>query len=122
MKQYLIILLVIFGLTLASYPMASNTIQNDSPTKNESVVVKGKVQSNVASNSQNVTVVVKGMVCSFCAQGIKKALDEHPYVDNVGVDLDASTIGIYTNQFLDDSTIESIIKNSGYNVERIQRQ
>ena len=78
----------------------------------------------IAGDTADIDVKVKGMVCSFCVQGIEKKFKGESSVDNVKVNLDESLVSIWikTNQALSDDRIESLVKESGYNVAEITRQ
>ena len=77
-----------------------------------------------AGENADIKVTVKGMVCSFCVQGIEKKFKGESSVDNVKVNLDESLVSIWLkeNQALSDTRIESLVKDSGYNVAEIKRQ
>jgi mercuric ion binding protein len=72
---------------------------------------------------QEVKVTVKGMVCGFCAQGITKKFKAESAVEKVDVSLEKKlvTIDFKEGQDLADKKIESILTDSGYNVEKIDR-
>ncbi len=74
--------------------------------------------------AKNISVQVKGMVCSMCAQGIEKKFKKMPEVKNIKVDLDKKIVSIETNetQDLTDSKITEIITEAGYNVANIERK
>ena len=65
-----------------------------------------------------VQIEVKGMVCSFCAQGIKKNISKLEAVDNVKVDLKKGVIIITIKDKvpLDLIEVRKIITDSGYQV------
>ena len=73
---------------------------------------------------KEIKVSVKGMVCGFCAQGITKKFKAEAAVEKVDVSLEKKlvTLDLKDGQDLADSKIESILKDSGYNVEKIERQ
>lgn len=75
------------------------------------------------ANAKDIKVSVKGMVCGFCAQGITKKFQALPEVENVDVSLGKKTVSLKTKDGKDisDSSITSILTESGYNVERIDR-
>lgn len=72
---------------------------------------------------KEVKVSVKGMVCGFCAQGITKKFKAESAVEKVDVSLEKKlvTINLKDGTDLDDNRIETILKESGYNVEKIDR-
>ena len=74
--------------------------------------------------AKSISVQVKGMVCSMCAQGIEKKFKKMPEVKNIKVDLDKKIVSIETNdtQDLTDEHITKIITEAGYNVANIERK
>lgn len=68
-----------------------------------------------------VTVKVKGMVCSFCATGIKKKVSSEPGVAKVDVNLDEKrvTIDLKEGQKISDERVKALITDAGYSVESI---
>ena len=74
--------------------------------------------------AEEVNITVNGMVCSFCAYGIERGFKKEDSVEKISVDLDNKIVRLSTKegQNLSDATIQKIIKNSGFNVEAIQRQ
>lgn len=72
-----------------------------------------------SASADQVNVKVKGMVCSFCAQGIKKKLEEQG-VDHIDVKLNDHQVQFNSNTMTDDQ-ITSLLKDSGYGVETIDR-
>jgi mercuric ion binding protein len=78
------------------------------------------IPSFAASNE--IVVSVKGMVCAFCAQGITKKFKAEPSISKVDVSLEKKTVtlDLVPGQNLADSRIETILKDAGYNVEKIE--
>ncbi len=72
---------------------------------------------------KSVVVSVKGMVCSFCAQGVTKKFKAEPSISNVDVSLEKKivTLTLKDGQDLTDEKISSLLKDSGFNVEKINR-
>lgn len=68
------------------------------------------------------TVTVKGMVCSFCAQGIEKKLKAFKEVQSVNVDLDTKkvTVEAVDDKELTQDILKKTIKDAGYDVVDIQ--
>jgi len=77
----------------------------------------------IAGETADIDVTVKGMVCSFCVQGIEKKFKGESSVNNVKVNLDESLLSIWLKeeQSLSNERIESLVKDSGYNVAEIKR-
>jgi len=75
----------------------------------------------VKKNSVNVDV--NGMVCDFCARALEKVFSEKQEVAAIDVDLDNGKISINFNEdaSLDDSLIQKLVTNSGYDVVKIIR-
>jgi mercuric ion binding protein len=72
---------------------------------------------------ETVSVKVKGMVCSFCAQGLDKKFSEKPAVETVAVSLEKKTVDLVfkNGQTMTDEEIKKTILDSGYNVKSIER-
>ena len=71
-----------------------------------------------------VTVTVKGMVCSFCAQGLKKTFKKKEEVADINVDLDAKlvTIRFHDGKSISDPEIKALINDAGYDIATIERK
>ncbi len=76
------------------------------------------------AQADQISVAVKGMVCSFCAQGIKKTLLRKEGVESVEVDLDKKIVTITTRQgaSMPDSEVKESIVDAGYEVLSIDRK
>jgi copper chaperone CopZ len=88
-----------------------------------SVVVLAALFSRV-SHAEEITISVKGMVCSFCAQGIKKTFLRKDGVEQVDVDLDKKVVTIKTKAgaALSDADVKDSIVDAGYEVVSIDRK
>ncbi|MBY0316281.1 MAG: heavy-metal-associated domain-containing protein [Bdellovibrionales bacterium] len=86
-----------------------------------SLASEKEVGANV--KDKEVIVNVKGMVCAFCAQGITKKFKAEPTVSNIDVSLEKKIVklSIKEGKELPDAKIESLLKDSGYTVEKIKR-
>ena len=75
------------------------------------------------SNKNLVNVEVNGMVCDFCARALEKVFSKKQEVAAIDVDLDNGKISINFNDGanLEDSTIQKLVTNSGYDVVKINR-
>ena len=71
-----------------------------------------------------ITVKVQGMVCSMCAQGIKKKFTKIDAVKDINVDLNNKFVQIQTKdgQNVSNDKIKELIKEAGYNVASIERK
>ncbi len=79
------------------------------------------VLSSSAFAGQKMDITVKGMVCSFCSQGITKKFKEEG-VKSVDVDLGKHLVSIelQDKQELSTEKITKILTDSGYGVEKIE--
>ena len=75
------------------------------------------------AKKNSVNVDVNGMVCDFCARALEKVFSEKKEVAAIDVDLDNGKISINFNEgaSLDDSLIQKLVTNSGYDVVKIKR-
>ena len=75
------------------------------------------------SKKNSVNVEVNGMVCDFCARALEKVFSKKQEVAAIDVDLDNGKISINFNDGanLEDSTIQKLVTNSGYDVVQINR-
>lgn len=73
--------------------------------------------------AEEVQVSVKGMVCAFCAQSLKKKFSAEPAVSAVDVSLDTKLIllKLKPEPKLSDESITKTIQDAGYNVGKIKR-
>jgi mercuric ion binding protein len=76
-----------------------------------------------AAWAEEITITVKGMVCSFCAQGIKKTFKQNENVKDIQVDLDKKLVHIETKDgtTISDEALRQTITDSGYDVVSIVR-
>lgn len=63
-----------------------------------------------------VHVQVKGMVCSFCAQGLTKAFKKMPEVEKIDVSLEGKFVHLTLkkDKSLEDTKILETVKDAGY--------
>lgn len=69
-------------------------------------------------------VSVNGMVCAFCAQGIKKNFAAKEAVEKVDVNLDQKIVSLNfrKDKSLTDDEITDVIKRAGFAVSKIERE
>lgn len=79
--------------------------------------------ADAAVAGSDIEVSVNGMVCAFCAKGIKKKFFEHESVSGIDVSLSDKIVKISLKEGmkLEDSEIEELIKDSGYDLKGINR-
>ncbi len=70
-----------------------------------------------------VRVSIRGMVCGFCATGLKKTFNAQKGVSRVEVSLEKKEVILHLEPGakLDDATITEKVKDSGYEVTEISR-
>ncbi len=73
--------------------------------------------------ASTIRVGIKGMVCNFCAQGLKKVFSKEKAIARIAVSLDAKELQFTLNEgaSLSDETIVERVKDAGYEVDHIQR-
>jgi mercuric ion binding protein len=73
--------------------------------------------------AETARVQVNGMVCAFCAQGIKKKFSENPNVESCEVDLDKKIVEvkIKKDKKVSDDEIKKVIKDAGYAAIKLER-
>ena len=76
-----------------------------------------------AAENADITVKVKGMVCSFCIQGVEKKFSGQDSVEKFTVDLEKSHVSLWLKEGKDiaDDKIKKLILDAGYDVEQISR-
>jgi copper chaperone CopZ len=89
---------------------------------NKLFIVLFLVSTNVFATE--ISVKVQGMVCSMCAQGIKKKFSAIKEVKGIDVNLGQKIVTITTEEGknVEDDQIKKIITEAGYNVANIERK
>lgn len=87
------------------------------------VIAAALVISPMFAQAKSITVQVKGMVCSFCAQGIEKKFKDLAEIASVKVSLETKKVDLNTKEGKDvpDDKIRKIISDAGYDVLKIER-
>ena len=70
-----------------------------------------------------VEVKVSGMVCDFCAQGLKKTFAKNKAVDKIDVSLEKGLVSIWLKNGMDitEEEIKKAIKDNGISVNSISK-
>jgi len=73
--------------------------------------------------AEGAKVKVDGMVCAFCAQGIKKKFAENPAIESTEVDLDKKEVALTfrKDKKMSDEEIRKTIVEAGYKVQNLER-
>ena len=76
-----------------------------------------------ASNSERIEVLINGMVCSFCVQGIEKKLRALPETQAVKINLGQHLVDVTLRpgQVLSDAQLRKLIRDAGFDVREIKR-
>ena len=75
------------------------------------------------ATATTVRVGIRGMVCGFCATGLKKTFSSQKGVTKVEVSLENKKVVLYLEPgaTLDDAVITEKVKDAGYEVTEISR-
>ena len=117
MKTLLVIALLLtipqLGFAAGSTPKSSSKANEVANSLNQKTLTRHDIQINV-----------NGMVCAFCAQGILNAFENHSAIKNAAANLDEKWIRIQLKKgaSLTDKKINTIIKDSGYEIDEIIRR
>ena len=70
-----------------------------------------------------LSISVNGLVCDFCARSIEKLFSKKESVKSINVNLEKMliTINLKKGKSLNDSIIEKVITDSGYEIRKISR-
>jgi copper chaperone CopZ len=81
------------------------------------------IVASMPAFAKEISVTVKGMVCSFCAQGIEKKFKALEEVKAIHVSLEKKIVKLETKDGNDisDAKIGEILSEAGYNIDKIQR-
>ena len=73
---------------------------------------------------ETIHVQVNGMVCAFCAQGIKKNFEKKSSVRETRVNLDKKEVEVVLKegQKISDEEVKSVIANAGFDLVKIERK
>ena len=76
------------------------------------------------NNGTLIRVAVEGMVCDFCAQAIEKVFMKREEVAGITVNLDDQNviIALISEKDIENTTIEELFLNAGYNIQTIDRK
>ena len=75
------------------------------------------------TKKDDIVISVKGMVCDFCAQSLKKVFGKEKSVNGITINLDNQTVSvdIKENTDLTDDKIKELIEWGGYDLVKITR-
>lgn len=129
MKVYVLLIVLVQGILIygagetPEHACKSNFINGKETKLEDANWEDNQCVDTVEKISSDIKVITKGIVCSFCAQGIKKALDENEAVKELHFNEEYNEIDIVLNLDLNisDKVITDIVTDAGYIVEKIIR-
>ena len=121
MKKINILLLSIL-LFISTFALA-----NEQDHSNHDNMESNQIEIHAGSIDPNgtlMTVAVEGMVCDFCAQAIEKVFMKREEVAGITINLDDQNviISLKSEKDIENTTIEELFLNAGYNVQTINRK
>ena len=108
--RVLIFLTLVFTFSLSEAKLKKEI--NKKPIVSKEAISKAVNQAT----TNTMKVKVEGMVCAFCAQGIKKKFGKRAEVVKTRVNLDDMevTLTFKKGKSLDEKTVKEIIESSGF--------
>jgi copper chaperone CopZ len=79
--------------------------------------------ASTLASAKTIEMNVNGLVCSFCAQGISKAMKGFPASDGVFVSLEHRMVAVHLKdgQDIADADLRKAITDAGYKLVAVQR-
>ena len=102
-------------------------LANEQGHSNHNHMESNQIEVQVGSIDPNgtlMTVTVEGMVCDFCAQAIERVFMKREEVAGITINLDDQNviISLKSEKDIENTTIEELFLNAGYNVQTINRK
>ena len=102
-------------------------LANEQDHSNHDHMESNQIEVQVGSIDPNgtlMTVAVEGMVCDFCAQAIERVFMKREEVAGITINLDDQNviISLKSEKDIENTTIEELFLNAGYNVQTINRK
>ena len=113
------ILLFVSKFALANEQDHSN--HNHDHTQSNQIEVQA---GSIDPNGTLMTVAVEGMVCDFCAQAIERVFMKREEVAGITINLDDQNviISLKSEKDIENTIIEELFLNAGYNIQTIDRK
>ncbi|RAP29535.1 hypothetical protein DID78_03575 [Candidatus Marinamargulisbacteria bacterium SCGC AG-343-D04] len=123
MKMIVLLIFLVTCVVETSDVFAMGNKDNNA-TVNKVIIEDLEYKNTEISRPTDIIIEVKGMVCSFCAQGIAKTIERHDVVEFVNIKLENQRVELYLKKDsqLSDDQIRAMIKESGYEVNKILRK
>ncbi len=122
MKQILTLSLMAMAITLPALAAESREGMHQMPDgtwmKNAEMAKPKAAEPVAMKGDKRIVASVNGLVCDYCAQGIKKTLMKEPGVADVSVDLSAKTVtvGLKADGKLEEGRLKGLLKEAGYDM------
>ena len=115
------ILIFISTFALANEQDHSNHDHNHDHMESNQIEVQA---GSIDPNGTLMTVAVEGMVCDFCAQAIERVFMKREEVAGITINLDDQNviISLKSEKDIENTTIEELFLNAGYNIQTIDRK
>ena len=102
-------------------------LANEQDHSNHNHMESNQIEVQVGSIDPNgtlMTVAVEGMVCDFCAQAIERVFMKREEVAGITINLDDQNviISLKSEKDIENTIIEELFLNAGYNVQTIDRK
>ena len=83
-----------------------------------------KIKSQNKIENEVLSISVNGLVCDFCARSIEKLFSKKESVKSINVNLEEMliTINLKKGKSLNDDMIRQVIRDSGYDIKKINRE
>jgi len=113
--------ILIFISTFALANEQDHSNHNHDHTQSNQIEVQA---GSIDPNGTLMTVAVEGMVCDFCAQAIEKVFMKREEVAGITVNLDDQNviISLKSEKDIENTIIEELFLNAGYNIQTIDRK
>jgi len=113
--------ILIFISTFALANEQDHSNHNHDHTQSNQIEVQA---GSIDPNGTLMTVAVEGMVCDFCAQAIERVFMKREEVAGITINLDDQNviISLKSEKDIENTTIEELFLNAGYNVQTINRK
>lgn len=81
------------------------------------------VSSTAFAGLHEIQIHVKGMVCGFCAQGLKKKFSSNEAVETLSISLEKRLVRLFVKDqpAITDEDIRRTVEKAGFKVESIER-
>ena len=102
-------------------------LANEQDHSNHNHMESNQIEVQVGSIDPDgtlMTVAVEGMVCDFCAQAIERVFMKREEVAGITINLDDQNviISLKSEKDIENTIIEELFLNAGYNVQTINRK